>query len=224
MKQEQKTNGMAVAGLVLAFFIPLVGLILSIIGLRNSKDGRGGKGLAIAGIVISIVVGIAQITLVAGLFSAVDEAVNESSSSATDGNSQPAETVGLGEPARDGKFEFTVSAVNCGETVLGTNEFLQAKAKGEFCVLDLTIQNIGDEPQTLFADNQYVFNDKGQKYSYASDAVGALEDVTDIWLEEINPGNTVKGKLPFDVPKGTKLIEAQLHDSTFSNGVKVKLQ
>lgn len=49
-------NGMAVAGFVLSFFGGLLGLIFSIIGLKRSKEpGRGRKGLAIAGIVISIV-------------------------------------------------------------------------------------------------------------------------------------------------------------------------
>jgi hypothetical protein len=45
---------MAVAGFVLSFFVGVLGLIFSIIGLRHSSDpGRGGRGLAIAGIVIS---------------------------------------------------------------------------------------------------------------------------------------------------------------------------
>ena len=45
---------MAIAGLVLAFFIPLVGLILSCLGLKQSKTmDDEGKGISIAGIVIS---------------------------------------------------------------------------------------------------------------------------------------------------------------------------
>ncbi len=52
----QTTNGMAVAGLILSFIIPLVGLILSIIGLNKAKHYNGnGHGLSIAGIIISIV-------------------------------------------------------------------------------------------------------------------------------------------------------------------------
>ena len=48
-------NDMAIAGLILAFFIPIVGLILSCIGLHNSKQMNGaGRGMSIAGIVISV--------------------------------------------------------------------------------------------------------------------------------------------------------------------------
>ncbi|TAK89567.1 DUF4190 domain-containing protein [Patescibacteria group bacterium] len=61
-----KTNTLAIAGLITAFFLPLVGLICSIIGLTQiNKRKERGRGLAISGIVVSILVGIAQlITLV----------------------------------------------------------------------------------------------------------------------------------------------------------------
>jgi hypothetical protein len=44
---------MAIAGFVCSFLIPLVGLILSIIGLKKSKILNDGKGLSTAGIIIS---------------------------------------------------------------------------------------------------------------------------------------------------------------------------
>lgn len=48
------TNGTAIAGLILAFFLPLIGLILSIVGLSQiKKRNQKGHGIAVAGIVIS---------------------------------------------------------------------------------------------------------------------------------------------------------------------------
>jgi len=48
-------NSMATAGLILAFFIPILGLIFSCMGLSKAKQLNGlGRGVAIAGIVISI--------------------------------------------------------------------------------------------------------------------------------------------------------------------------
>jgi len=50
-----RSNTMAVLGLVFAFIMPLLGLIFSCIGLGNAKRMNGeGRGLAIAGLVISI--------------------------------------------------------------------------------------------------------------------------------------------------------------------------
>ena len=60
-----KTNGMAIAGFVLAFFFSLLGLIFSVIGLRKSDECGSGRGLAIAGIVLSIVGMVGYIIIIA---------------------------------------------------------------------------------------------------------------------------------------------------------------
>lgn len=53
--RESESNGFAIAGLICAFFIPILGLIFSCIGLNRSKKMNGeGKGVSIAGIVISV--------------------------------------------------------------------------------------------------------------------------------------------------------------------------
>src|SRR3954447_16896421 len=49
------TNGLAIASLILAFFCSLAGLICGIVALNQIKQRpQGGQGLAIAGIVISV--------------------------------------------------------------------------------------------------------------------------------------------------------------------------
>lgn len=52
----KKTNTMSIVGFILSFIIPIVGLICSIMGLKkaDTECGGKGKGLAIAGIIISI--------------------------------------------------------------------------------------------------------------------------------------------------------------------------
>ena len=51
---NQKYNGLAIAGFICSFLVSLLGLILSIVGLNQiKKQGGKGKGLAIAGIIIS---------------------------------------------------------------------------------------------------------------------------------------------------------------------------
>ncbi len=51
-----KTNTLAIIGFIFAFIMPLVGLICSILGRKNAAEcGGNGRGLATAGLIISIV-------------------------------------------------------------------------------------------------------------------------------------------------------------------------
>ena len=53
---QEKWNGLTIAGFVVSFFSCIVGLILSIIALKQvKKSGENSKGMAIAGIIISSV-------------------------------------------------------------------------------------------------------------------------------------------------------------------------
>ena len=53
---QAKTNVLAIVGFVLCFFESLAGLICSAIALKQIKtSGEGGKGLALAGVIISAI-------------------------------------------------------------------------------------------------------------------------------------------------------------------------
>ncbi len=74
----KKTNGLAIAALILSFFVPLVGLILGIVALSSiKKNGENGKGLAVAAIVLSTIfmlfILLFTFLFIAGLQKAVKE-------------------------------------------------------------------------------------------------------------------------------------------------------
>ncbi|GII28082.1 hypothetical protein Pmi06nite_15240 [Planotetraspora mira] len=67
--QPRTTNGLSIAGFILAFFVAPIGFILSIIGLVTAgRRGQKGKGLAIAGIIISLLAMVAGVALVVTVF------------------------------------------------------------------------------------------------------------------------------------------------------------
>ena len=63
-ENNKTTNTISIVGFILSFFIGIVGLILSIIGLKRSKEYNSGKGLSIAGIIISSLNIIASIIII----------------------------------------------------------------------------------------------------------------------------------------------------------------
>lgn len=132
------------------------------------------------------------------------------------------ETAKIGEPSRDGKFEFTVKSSECGITEIGT-DMLGAKAQGQFCLVTINVKNISKKPQILDGSSQKAYTADGTEYSTDTEAglYANLEQNT--FFEEINPGNQVTGMFVFDVPKDVKLTKLELHDSAFSGGVTVSL-
>lgn len=77
MEENNKNNGLAIAGMVLGilsilwnpwFLFSIIGVILSSVGLYKTKELGKGKGMAIAGLVCSIVgiiVGIISMVILA---------------------------------------------------------------------------------------------------------------------------------------------------------------
>jgi hypothetical protein len=88
------------------------------------------------------------------------------------------------------------------------------------------VTNIGNQSQTLDDSAQYVYDASGRKFSAGSAAdidLSGANGQGSTWLDDINPGNTVHGKIAFDMPAGDKAVKIELHDSLFSGGVTVKL-
>lgn len=63
---SEKTNVLAIVGFILAFFCTIAGLVCSIIAYKNAPQyGGNGKGLALAGIIISgIAIAISVLTVI----------------------------------------------------------------------------------------------------------------------------------------------------------------
>jgi hypothetical protein len=117
-----------------------------------------------------------------------------------------------------------VSSVKCGATRVG-DQYFAAKAQGQFCMVKMKVKNIRDAPTTFDGDNQTLINTKGQEFSADTEAMLYANDENQTFLEEINPGNQVKGTLVFDVPKKSEPDKLLLRAGVFgfSEGVIVNV-
>jgi hypothetical protein len=178
-------------------------------------------------VVVGIVVGFTLLTIGAGIGGANQQAPKAAPGSteapATEApTTSPNDKVpGIGDPASDGQFTFIVQGVECGESAIGSGLFAE-DAQGEYCLVDMKVRNTGHVSQMMDSSSQIMFIGN-KEYAASSDAVLALDESENFFLEEINPGNSVSGVVVFDIPRGGKPDRLELHDSLFSGGVTVNI-
>ncbi|MEO3809562.1 DUF4352 domain-containing protein [Sphaerisporangium sp. B11E5] len=140
-----------------------------------------------------------------------------------DGQGQVGQSDGppaIGASVRDGEFTFRIDKVRTATTV--GSELLNTKAQGKFILVHFTVKNTGNKAQSFVGYSQKLMDTRGREFAADSTAAAYLQNSNSLF-EQINPGNSVKGVLIYDVPKDTKAAEVELHASPFSEGVTVAL-
>lgn len=205
------TSGLAIAGFVcslagLLFWlvVPLVGLVLSIIGLNQTKGGkRKGRGLAIAGIIISSLTMIwGVLWLVIFVISAANTASNTndynytssdlssiSSSKSTVVSGNVAETVTVE------KVDLTVREVKRG--YVPESKYYTPDAGKEYIAVSVELKNTGSESISFSSYSFTVRDSAGLELNdaYVGGVTGELESGS----LAANGGSTT-GVIIFEVP------------------------
>ena len=193
---------------------------------RRHKFATGCLGSVVLFIVIIIIVSIAVAAGSGGSGTTSNTGAVSSSGGGQAAQGPGTSTAGIGSKVRDGKFEFVITGISHAKSVGDTADGLGNTAQGRYVILHMKVTNIGSESQTLDDSSQYVFDASGRKFSADTSAdidLGGVSGQNSTWLEDINPGNTVHGRIAFDLPAGDKAVKAKLHDSAFSGGVTVSL-
>lgn len=77
--EHKKTSGLAIAAIILAILVPVIGLILGIVALSSiKKNNEGGHGLAIAAIIVSIIMMIGSVLIFAAVIAGFNSALKKS--------------------------------------------------------------------------------------------------------------------------------------------------
>jgi hypothetical protein len=128
---------------------------------------------------------------------------------------------GIGDPVRDGQFEFVVRSVDCGARSVGQGLRHQT-ALGQFCLVSLRVENTGNEGRTFAGGQQYLFDRDGNRHD-PDLAATAGNGGARLWSTHLNPGQRLAGTLVYDVPGSAVPARVELHDAPFSGGVSVTL-
>ena len=129
---------------------------------------------------------------------------------------------GLNQAVRDGKFEFVVRSISCGHESLA-NGWLRAQEQGQYCVIELSVANIGTEAQRFADGLQKAYGPEGNLYAADTGAGVVANGNGDAIWNVVNPGNAITAKVVYDLPVSATIATIELHDSGFSRGVKVQL-
>ena len=118
---------------------------------------------------------------------------------------------GLGDPVRDGQFEFVVGSVDCGARSVGEG-LGRKQALEQFCLVELEVENTGTEGRTFGGGQQYLFDGAGNRHDPDLDATVRHGDGR-LVSTHLNPGQRLEGTLVYDVPDPIDLARVELHDA-----------
>ena len=196
--------------------------------------GPNGKVIAavIAAVVVLLVVGVTAVVLTlrtdvgdttvtrgASDASAATTVVPSHSATGVEAPTLENQADSVGQPVRDGNFEFVVTGIDRGP-VVADPEFpeLQKTAAGEYIFVKMKVTNVGTEPQTFFSAFN-TLSDGSTEFASDDEAWIYLGNT----LADLNPGDSIDTAVVFDVPVGTDPESIELHDGPFSEGVTVGL-
>lgn len=126
---------------------------------------------------------------------------------------------------RDGDFAFRFLGMNCGPGA-AARVYSEPDLTGSLppgskeCLVKLRVTDDRGEAQTWFASNQTAIDAQGHRLS---------TDDNDIFLAaahentQLNPGVSITALVPYNLPKGDRIVKLELHDSVLSFGVTVRL-
>jgi len=110
------------------------------------------------------------------------------------------EVVGIGKPVKVGDVTFTVHSTSTAKKI--GDQYMSQEAQGTYLIADVSVKNEGKKQLTL-TNSFFKLKSNDAEYEADSTADMYINDADSMFLiQQINPGNTAKGKIAFDVNDG----------------------
>jgi len=215
--QAPRTEALAIVGVISAFLFWPAGLVINPLALgRVRRNGTNGRGLALAGLIVSIAAAVICIISIVGSMVAASTVsqvfLDDVSPTATPAeelhNYAPVTSTGkVGEliPSGSGRA-YMVRDLECGIESVGESPF-ERTPDGQFCRIGVTYANISDdEIEVSGGDTSAFIGTTG----YSADSDTTVVSWTDPaplpeeYTIVLQPGVEIQLDLIFDVPAGVE--------------------
>ncbi|MGB3907581.1 MAG: DUF4352 domain-containing protein [Methanomethylovorans sp.] len=112
---------------------------------------------------------------------------------------KPVEKVyAIGDRVEVGELAYTITGMRTAPMV-GSNDF-GARADGIFMIVDMKIENIGEESKTIDSSMMKAIDSQSRTFDSDNEAWAYLEN--NLFLKQVQPGLPATGQIVFDVPQG----------------------
>jgi flagellar basal body-associated protein FliL len=224
-----QTNLLAILSLVFAFLFSLIGLIIGIIALKQIKQtGEAGKGLAIAGIVISavkmvfgtIIIIVLIVTAIAGVSeyeSCVESGRTDCGSDVTEQTEEQideSDAVQIDTFTEAGELRVKVNSVS----EFAGDEFNKPNQGNVYLNIELEVMNDGFDTRNISDYYVTLKDSENKKYnnSFRATPQGAPTIVGELPSKE-----TVKGNIGFEVPEKATGLKLYFESGDFDGKVGI---
>lgn len=177
---------------------------------------RKSRKLSVKKIILLVVGGFFALMIMGSCMGSSD---NDSGSSNQDeassdqegsGSEEESNTVGLNEAGTTGSLEVTVTSVE--STSSYGSDYSEETPTGVYQVVALEVKNTGNESSMFDDSSVKLVDESGAQHSTASETMTSNQDM---FLENINPGNSISGEAVFDVPEDATVDEIEVTPSGF---------
>jgi len=124
---------------------------------------------------------------------------------------EPPAAQGKQPSARDGSLSVTVNQVRCGVRRIGQG--LRARtARGQFCLIFLTVVNVGERRSALSFVGQRLVDDDGGRFGPDLRARTVVPGGEAVW-RQLDPGERTAGTIVFELPANARPVRLILNDA-----------
>lgn len=128
---------------------------------------------------------------------------------------------GIGDTVAVGDFEVTVTGIEASITRVG-DQYVGEEPQGQFVKVDVTVANTGSSAEYFHDSEQKLVDEQSRQHSTSSASFYLDED--NLWLSQINPGNTANGALLYDIPADATPTTLQVTTGFFGNPTDISLE